>query len=47
MFAPTRPDRLARVVKALKDWGPTIAGGYAVSAIRFPDARRSSTSTAS
>jgi acyl-CoA synthetase (AMP-forming)/AMP-acid ligase II len=38
MFAPTRPDRLVRVVKALKDWGPTVAGGYAVSAIRFPGA---------
>ena len=38
LFAPTRPDRLARVVKALRDWGPTIAGGYAASAIRFPDA---------
>ncbi|HEV2775000.1 MAG TPA: acyl-CoA synthetase [Solirubrobacteraceae bacterium] len=38
MFAPTRPDRLARVVKALRGWGPTIAGGYAANAIRFPDA---------
>lgn len=38
MLAPTRPDRLARVVKALRDWGPTMAGGYAVSASRFPDA---------
>ncbi|MBW3608697.1 MAG: acyl-CoA synthetase [Actinobacteria bacterium] len=38
MLAPTRPDRLARVVKALREWGPTIAGGYAASAARFPDA---------
>ena len=38
LFAPTRPDRLARVVKALRGWGPTVAGGYAASAIRFPDA---------
>ncbi len=38
MFAPTRPDRLAHVVKALKEWGPTVAGGYAVAAIRYPDA---------
>ncbi|MDP1850218.1 MAG: acyl-CoA synthetase [Solirubrobacteraceae bacterium] len=38
MLAPTRPDRLARVVKALRGWGPTVAGGYAASAIRFPDA---------
>ena len=37
MFAPTRPDRLARVVKVLRGWGPTIAGGYAANAIRFPD----------
>ena len=38
MFAPTRPDRLARVVKTLRGWGPTIAGGYGANAIRFPDA---------
>jgi acyl-CoA synthetase (AMP-forming)/AMP-acid ligase II len=38
MLAPTRPDRLARVVKALRGWGPTVAGGYAANAIRFPDA---------
>ncbi len=38
MLAPTRPDRLARVVKALKERGPTVAGGYAVAAIRYPDA---------
>jgi len=38
MLAPTRPDRLARVVKALRAWGPTIAGGYAANAIRFADA---------
>ncbi len=36
MFAPTRPDRLARVLKALRGWGPTIAGGYGVAAIRYP-----------
>ena len=47
MFAPTRPDRLARVVKALRALGPTIAGGYSAAAIRFPDGdARSSTSTA-
>ena len=38
MFAPTRPDRLARAVKALRSWGPTIAGGYTAAAMRFPDA---------
>ena len=37
MFAPTRPDRLARVVKALRTWGPTIAGAYTANAIRFSD----------
>ncbi|MDQ3722988.1 MAG: AMP-binding protein [Actinomycetota bacterium] len=37
MFAPTRPDRLARVVKVLREWGPTIAGGYVSAAIRYPD----------
>ncbi len=38
MFGPTRPDRLARAVKALRLWGTTIAGGYHVAALRFPDA---------
>jgi len=38
MLAPTRPDRLARVVRTLREWGPTMAGGYAVSAIRYPGA---------
>jgi fatty-acyl-CoA synthase len=37
MFAPTRPDRLARIVKTLREWGPTMAAGYAVAAIRYPD----------
>ena len=37
MLAPTRPDRLARIVKVLKEWGPTVAGGYAAAAIRHPD----------
>jgi len=36
MFALTRPDRLARVVGILREWGTTMAGGYAVAAIRFP-----------
>jgi fatty-acyl-CoA synthase len=37
MFAPTRPDRLVRSLKAIKDWGPTPAAGYTASAIRYPD----------
>jgi fatty-acyl-CoA synthase len=35
MFAPTRPDRLARSIKVLKGWGTTVAGGYHVAALRF------------
>jgi fatty-acyl-CoA synthase len=38
MFAPVRPDRSARALLALRRWGPTVAAGYAVSAIRYPDA---------
>jgi acyl-CoA synthetase (AMP-forming)/AMP-acid ligase II len=37
MFAPVRPDRLVRALKAFKDWGPTAAAGYTASAIRYPD----------
>ncbi len=37
MFAPTRPDRLARSVKVLRGWGTTVAGGYHIAALRFPD----------
>ncbi len=37
MFAPVRPDRLVRALKAFKDWGPTPAAGYTASAIRYPD----------
>ena len=35
MFAPTRPDRLARSIKVLKEWGTTVAGGYHIAALRF------------
>ncbi|MEY2513477.1 MAG: fatty-acyl-CoA synthase [bacterium] len=38
MFAPVRPDRSARALVALRRWGPTVAAGYAASAIRYPDA---------
>jgi acyl-CoA synthetase (AMP-forming)/AMP-acid ligase II len=37
MFAPGRPDRVARALVALRRWGATPAAGYAASAIRFPD----------
>ncbi len=37
MFGPTRPDKLARTLKAFRDWGPTPGAGYAGSAIRYPD----------
>jgi acyl-CoA synthetase (AMP-forming)/AMP-acid ligase II len=36
MLAPARPDKLARAVKAIRDWGPTLAAGYTASAIRYP-----------
>jgi acyl-CoA synthetase (AMP-forming)/AMP-acid ligase II len=34
---PTRPDRIARSLQALRRFGPTPAAGYSISAIRFPD----------
>jgi acyl-CoA synthetase (AMP-forming)/AMP-acid ligase II len=34
---PMRPDRLARVVRALRSWGPSPAGGYIMQAIQQPD----------
>jgi fatty-acyl-CoA synthase len=37
MFGPTRPDKLVRTLKAIRDWGPTTAAGYTASAIRYPD----------
>jgi acyl-CoA synthetase (AMP-forming)/AMP-acid ligase II len=37
MLAPSRPDKLVRSLKAIKDWGPTAAAGYTASAIRYPD----------
>ncbi len=37
MFRPTRPDRLARTLVALRRWGPTPAAGYTASAVRYPD----------
>jgi acyl-CoA synthetase (AMP-forming)/AMP-acid ligase II len=38
MFAPQRPDRVARSLRAIRRWGPTMAAGYTVSAINYPDA---------
>ena len=37
MFAPTRPDKLALTLRALRRWGPSAAAGYSTSAIRYPD----------
>ncbi|MBE3002372.1 AMP-binding protein [Nocardiopsis sp. HNM0947] len=37
VLAPGRPDKIARQLKALKTWGPTIAGGYAAATERAPD----------
>jgi acyl-CoA synthetase (AMP-forming)/AMP-acid ligase II len=37
MFGPTRPDKLVRSIKAIKDWGPTTAAGFTASAIRYPN----------
>ncbi len=36
MIAPTRPDRAARAVVALRRWGPTPAAAYTGSAARYP-----------
>jgi fatty-acyl-CoA synthase len=36
MIAPTRPDRAARAIKALRRWGPTPAAAYTGSAARYP-----------
>lgn len=38
MWRPERPDRLARALLALAPWGPSIAGGFAASAARYPRA---------
>ena len=37
MFAPTRPDKAVRALKAVKEWGATPAAGYTASAIRYPE----------
>jgi acyl-CoA synthetase (AMP-forming)/AMP-acid ligase II len=37
LLGPTRPDRLAKVAVALKKWGTTSAGAFAVAAARTPD----------
>jgi acyl-CoA synthetase (AMP-forming)/AMP-acid ligase II len=37
MLSPTRPDKAARALGALRRWGPTPAAGYTASAIRYPD----------
>jgi acyl-CoA synthetase (AMP-forming)/AMP-acid ligase II len=37
LIAPTRPDRLVRVGRALARWGTTSGGAVAVTAARMPD----------
>jgi acyl-CoA synthetase (AMP-forming)/AMP-acid ligase II len=37
LVRPTRPDRLARTAWAFRRWGPTLATGAILSAIRHPD----------
>ena len=37
MFEPTRPDRLAQSLSALRSWGATPAGAYTGAAARYPD----------
>ncbi|MFP5363919.1 MAG: acyl-CoA synthetase [Thermoleophilia bacterium] len=37
MFGPTRPDKLVRTLKAIRDWGPTTAAGFTAAAIRYPN----------
>jgi acyl-CoA synthetase (AMP-forming)/AMP-acid ligase II len=37
MLEPTRPDRLAHALRALRRWGATPAGAYASGAARYPD----------
>jgi len=38
VLSPGRPDRIARQLKALKTWGPTVAGAYAAANERAPGA---------
>ena len=38
LIHPERPDRVVRALGKLRDWGPTIAGGYQAAAARRPDA---------
>jgi fatty-acyl-CoA synthase len=35
---PVRPDKVVRIARALRSWGPTPAAGYTISATRYPDA---------
>jgi acyl-CoA synthetase (AMP-forming)/AMP-acid ligase II len=39
VIAPARPDKLAKQLNALAQWGATIAGGYQASAGRVPNER--------
>jgi acyl-CoA synthetase (AMP-forming)/AMP-acid ligase II len=37
MLRPLGPVKIARTARALRRWGPTVAAGYAVAAIRDPE----------
>ncbi len=37
MFEPTRPDRVAQSLSALRRWGATPAGAYSSAAARYPE----------
>jgi len=37
MLGPIRPDKVVRILGALRRWGPTQAAGYTVASIRYPD----------
>ncbi|HEY3469454.1 MAG TPA: AMP-binding protein [Amycolatopsis sp.] len=37
VLSPARPDKLARQLNSLAQWGATVAGGYQAAAARVPD----------
>jgi Acyl-CoA synthetases (AMP-forming)/AMP-acid ligases II len=37
LLSPPRPDRAWALGRALRYWGPTLAGGFAANAARYPD----------
>jgi len=37
IITPTRPDKLVKIGRALRQFGPTAAAGYTGAAVRYPD----------